>query len=100
VVQLCFWQSLSEILDAFDQVPMTLFLSTFLSVLVLFGYRILLENIPCIMVENGELQTDNKIKAELLNKFFQSVFTIEDVHPWGIEFFCHRFAFDVSLWNQ
>jgi hypothetical protein len=34
------------------------------------------ENIPCIMDENGELQTDNKIKAELLNKFFQSVFTI------------------------
>jgi hypothetical protein len=27
------------------------------------------ENIPCIMDENGELQTDNKIKAELLNKF-------------------------------
>ena len=37
-----FWQSLSEILDAFDQVPMTLFLSTFLGVLVLFGYRIIL----------------------------------------------------------
>ena len=36
------------------------------------------ENIPCIMDENGELQTDNKIKVELLNKFFQSVFTIED----------------------
>jgi hypothetical protein len=34
--------SLSEILDAFDQIPMTLFLSTFLGVLVLFGYRILL----------------------------------------------------------
>jgi hypothetical protein len=30
------------------------------------------------MDENGELQMDNKIKAELLNKFFQSVFTIED----------------------
>ena len=30
------------------------------------------------MDENGELQTDNKIKVELLNKFFQSVFTIED----------------------
>ena len=29
-------------LDAFDQVPMTLFLSTFLDVLVLFEYRILL----------------------------------------------------------
>jgi hypothetical protein len=42
VVQQCFWQFLSEILDAFDQVPMTLFLSTFLGVLVLFGYRILL----------------------------------------------------------
>ena len=37
-----FWQSLSEILDAFDQVPMTLFLSTVLGVLVLFGYRIIL----------------------------------------------------------
>ena len=32
------------------------------------------ENIPCKMDENGELQMDNKIKAELLNKFFQSVF--------------------------
>ena len=31
------------------------------------------ENIPCIMDENGEVQMDNKIKAELLNKFFQSV---------------------------
>jgi hypothetical protein len=32
------------------------------------------ENIPCIMDEKGELQMDYKIKAELLNKFFQSVF--------------------------
>jgi hypothetical protein len=32
------------------------------------------ENIPCIMDENEELQPDNKIKAELLNNFFQSVF--------------------------
>jgi hypothetical protein len=37
VVQQCFWQSLSEILDAFDQVP-------------------------------------NKIKAELLNTFFQCIY--------------------------
>lgn len=47
------------------------------------------ENIPCIMDENGELQTDNKIKAELLNKFFQSVFTIEDTTQ-GIPIFPPR----------
>ena len=47
------------------------------------------ENIPCIMDENGELQTDNKIKAELLNKFFQSVFTIEDTTQ-GIAIFPPR----------
>ena len=32
------------------------------------------ENIPRIMDENGELQMDKTIKAELLNNFFQSVF--------------------------
>ena len=31
------------------------------------------ENIPCIMGENGEVQMNNKIKAELLNKFFQCI---------------------------
>ena len=47
------------------------------------------ENIPCIMDENGEVQMDNKIKAELLNKFFQSVFTIEDTTQ-GIPIFPPR----------
>jgi hypothetical protein len=47
------------------------------------------ENIPCIMDENGEVQMDNKIKAELLNKFFQSVFTIEDITQ-GIPIFPPR----------
>ena len=47
------------------------------------------ENIPCITDENGELQTDNKIKAELLNKFFQSVFIIEDITQ-GIPIFPPR----------
>jgi hypothetical protein len=32
------------------------------------------ENIPCIMDKNGELQMDNKIKAELLNTFFQCIY--------------------------
>jgi hypothetical protein len=41
------------------------------------------------MDENGELQMDNKIKAELLNKFFQSVFTIEDTTQ-GISIFPPR----------
>ena len=41
------------------------------------------------MDENGELQTDNKIKVELLNKFFQSVFTIEDTTQ-GIPIFPPR----------
>jgi hypothetical protein len=36
------------------------------------------ENIPCIMDENGEIHTDDKKKAELLNNFFKSVFTNED----------------------
>lgn len=35
------------------------------------------ENIQCIIDENGELYTDNENKAELLNKFFHSVFTHE-----------------------
>jgi hypothetical protein len=47
------------------------------------------ENIPCIIDENGEVQMDNKIKAELLNKFFQSVFTIEDTTQ-GIPIFPPR----------
>ena len=47
------------------------------------------ENIPCITDENGEVQMDNKIKAELLNKFFQSVFTIEDITQ-GIPIFPPR----------
>ena len=41
------------------------------------------ENIPCIMDENGEVQMNNKIKAELLNKFFKSVFTIEVTFTLG-----------------
>jgi hypothetical protein len=40
------------------------------------------ENISCIMGENGEVQMNNKIKAELLNKFFQSVFAMETIHPF------------------
>ena len=34
------------------------------------------------MGENGEVQMNNKIKAELLNKFFQSVFAMETIHPF------------------
>ena len=47
------------------------------------------ENIPCIMDENGEVQMNNKIKAELLNKFFQSIFTIEGTTQ-GISIFPPR----------
>ena len=35
------------------------------------------ENIQCLIDDNGDVHTDNECKAELLNKFFQSVFTIE-----------------------
>jgi hypothetical protein len=35
------------------------------------------ESIQCIIDDNGEIQTENKCKAELLNAFFQSVFTNE-----------------------
>jgi hypothetical protein len=41
------------------------------------------------MDENGELQMNNKIKAELLNTFFQNVFTIEDTTQ-GIPIFPPR----------
>jgi hypothetical protein len=41
------------------------------------------------MDENEELQMDNKIKAELLNKFFQSIFTIEGTTQ-GISIFPQR----------
>lgn len=41
------------------------------------------------MDENGEVQMDNKIKAELLNTFFQGVFTIEDTTQ-GIPIFPPR----------
>ena len=34
-------------------------------------------NIQCIIDDNGEIHTENKCKAELLNAFFQSVFTNE-----------------------
>jgi hypothetical protein len=47
------------------------------------------ENIPCIMDENGEVQMNNKIKVELLNKFFQSVLTTEDTTQ-GIPIFPSR----------
>lgn len=36
------------------------------------------EDIPCIKDDEGNIHLDNKEKAELLNNFFQSVFTIED----------------------
>ena len=35
------------------------------------------ENSPCIIDEHGEINTDDRIKAELMNKFVQSVFTVE-----------------------
>jgi hypothetical protein len=35
------------------------------------------ENIPYIIDEKGEINTDDRIKAELINTFFQSVFTVE-----------------------
>ena len=35
------------------------------------------ESIQCIIDDNGEIHTENKCKAELLNAFFQSVFTNE-----------------------
>ena len=36
------------------------------------------EDIQCIIEENGEIHSENKEKAELLNTFFTSVFTNED----------------------
>jgi hypothetical protein len=50
------------------------------------------------MDENGELQTDNKIKAELPNKFFQSVFTIEDTTQ-GIPIFPPRTDQKLDNWS-
>jgi len=35
------------------------------------------ESIQCIIDDKGEIHTENKCKAELLNAFFQSVFTNE-----------------------
>ena len=35
------------------------------------------ESIQCIIDDNGEIHTENKCKAELLNSFFQSDFTNE-----------------------
>jgi hypothetical protein len=35
------------------------------------------ESIPCILDDEGGINTDDKTKSELLNKFFQSVFTVE-----------------------
>ena len=35
------------------------------------------ENIPSIIEEQGEINTDDRIKAESMNKFVQSVFTVE-----------------------
>ena len=35
------------------------------------------ENSPCIIDEQGEINTDDRIKAELMNNFVQSVFTVE-----------------------
>ena len=35
------------------------------------------ESIQCIIDDNGEIHTENKCKAELLNAFFESVFTNE-----------------------
>ena len=35
------------------------------------------ESIPCILDDEGEINTDDKTKSELLNNLFQSVFTVE-----------------------
>ena len=35
------------------------------------------ENIPCVIDEKAEINTDDRIKAELINNFFQSIFTVE-----------------------
>ena len=35
------------------------------------------ESIPCILDDEGGINTDDKTKSELLNTFFQSVFTVE-----------------------
>ena len=35
------------------------------------------ESIPCILDDEGEINTDDKTKSEVLNNFFKNVFTVE-----------------------